>query len=313
MVKLCKRTLLPIYLSFLLVLSLIRPVSAAQVVNYQVYAIAGPSNVTGLTTYSRALSKSQAYCYASMPIGGFSIAIPPSNVSGYLVVAGIYPVAANSKSSGTGWYEPSDYERPICYYFFAASISLRSNMSSVGGSAADDAEPWTGIVYVPAHTGTLYLNVVCHQSYATTYGKGALYGSTAFINFVPDTSDSGGSKDIIVQLEQIVQNIQNIQQEITSSPEQNAQAQEMVEQMQETLDEIRDLVQQIEENTSRPPPEEILPTINPDITNPSDPAAQTALQAVGDLFGNSLITNLLLIVITLAFVRYVLFGKAGGK
>lgn len=68
------------------------------------------------------------------------------------------------------------------------------------------------------------------------------------------------------------------------------------------------LQQEIEEGVEKPPPEEIVPDITV-IIDQTDENYVGYMDAISALLSNSMIVNLLLIVVSMAFVSYVLFGK----
>lgn len=292
----------------LLASSSVLPVDAAQVVSYQVYAFAGGFATPAIVTTSLSSSGAYSRVYGSTqyPSGGYSVAIPANNVGGYLIVAGYYPITG---SSGSGWYSPSSYTLLTPFYFISTEIkTVKPSSSTVPGIGAD---PFSGIVYIPPHVGTLYLNVygVLPGDNSNQNWYGAYKAQGATIQFVPDTSSSGGSQQVVEQLQQVNQNIQNIYNEMQSSPEDNQYADELLDQLGQLMDSIDNLTQQIEDNTNRPSPDDLLPSAPLDLLPPSDDAALVGYEAVSSILAAPLMLSLLFMVFTLAFIRYVLFGK----
>lgn len=287
----------------ILLSSFVVPVGAAQTVNYTVYAFRGGYASTD-TAQSTVLNTNSRLVFASMntTVGGYSIAIPPNTQSGYFLVAGIFPIRAYTVS-GTGWQTPSQYEFANPYYFIS---------SQIGGAFTppNSPEPFSGIVYIPAHTTTIYLNVYGYST-GQAYPWGAYRLSGSIMQFIPDVSgDSSGTDRVIQQLQQVNQSIQNVYNEIQSSPEDNQYAEELLEELKSIMDTIDELTQQIEENTNRPPPDDIVPSIPPVLLAPSDVPSQDGRTAITDILASSFLTNILIMVFSLAFLRYVLFGKS---
>lgn len=297
----------------LIVSSAVLSADAAQVVNYQVYAVVGGTTAANSSTSMGSSSSSSAYSrvYGSTPYasGGYSVAIPASSVGGYLIVAGYYPIV--SGVNGSGWFSPTTYSFLVPFYFISTRIdTVKASSSTISGIGA---MPFSGIVYIPPHSGTLYLNVYGmlpgENSATNYYGAYKLQGAT--IQFVPDdTSSSGGSQQVVEQLQQVNQNIQNIYNEMQSSSEDNQYADELLDQLDQLMDSIDNLTQQIEDNTSRPPPEDIVPSIPPVLISPPDAPSQDGRTAISDILGSSVVTSFLIMVFSLAFLRYVLYGKS---
>lgn len=102
---------------------------------------------------------------------------------------------------------------------------------------------------------------------------------------------------------------------IVSSPEKDAVASEFVSGMEEVQDKIDEANQTIEDNTNRPSADALLPA-TPDIIQDGvigggDAAATAMMDDFGSLLASPLILNVLVLVFTLAFLSYVLFGKKG--
>lgn len=291
-----KRIVSLILIVLVVPLFLVSPSSAASIVNYDVYAVA-QGNVSGQSAQSILLSPGQTRTYMGSNNGGISIRIPASQQSGYLFVVGIHPVTTTV--SGSGWYSPSSYYQLNPTYYFS------STMSTVGQVNSGAQELFTGVVYVPAHTDAVYLNIIIVTNSSTGY-VGGTYLSNGRMYFVPDTGDSG----TVTSLEVVIQELQQIQQTVQSSPEQDADSQQLLDEIQSLLDEIEELVTVINDNTYRPPPDDILPSMPPSVLPPSDEAAVVGRDAIVGIMSSEFMVGILLLVFTLAFVRYVLFGKA---
>lgn len=284
----------------ILLSSIVVPVSASQVVDYQVYAFSGHA---GGGAQSIELPLNSTYAYGSSAfVGGYSILIPPSDVSGYIVVTGIYPII--SSTSGSGWYSPSSYNSLTPYYHLS-----NGSFAFFQPNSKDGGEPFTGICYIPAHSQNVYLVVYGYNGTATNNGYfGARRVSGSRIFFVPDNDRAG---DVVSGLQQVNQSIQNVYNEIHSSPEQDAESQQMLEELEKLSDQIEELSQQLDTVIERPPAEQVIPSIG-EIIKPSDEAAETGMEALGSLFSSPLVVSLLVMAISFSIIRYVLYGKGDG-
>lgn len=99
------------------------------------------------------------------------------------------------------------------------------------------------------------------------------------------------------------------------TPSQSQVASDFKDSAQDQKDKIDQAQEEIDQNTNRPPPESLVPTTPPIIVDGQigggDEVALSAVTGVSDLLGSQLILSMLLLVFTLAFVSYVLFGKKG--
>lgn len=107
----------------------------------------------------------------------------------------------------------------------------------------------------------------------------------------------------------IQDSLQNIENQLTSSGTQNSASQGTLSKMEELMQQIEELNQTIMNNTNRPNPSDVVTGLDPSYFNPTDPAAQAGLQGIGSLMSNSFLISLMLMVLTLALMRYILFGK----
>lgn len=107
----------------------------------------------------------------------------------------------------------------------------------------------------------------------------------------------------------IQDSLKNIQNQLTSSGTQNSASQGTLSKMEELMQQIEELNQTITNNTNRPNPSDVVTGLDPSYFNPTDPAAQAGLQGIGSLMSNSFLISLMLMVLTLALMRYILFGK----
>lgn len=240
------------------------------------------------------------------------IRIPPSSIGGYIITYGIYPGYTFQKPStnpgsvsysSINFLPPSyflGYSMPFVFPFFSDGATGDINYPSTA--------PYTGMVYIPPHTESIFLTLYCSLQTSVTavpQYNAVSVASSAKIQFVPDDQNVNNN------LTQILEQITNIKNEITSSPEQDQYSQQLVDQIDSLLSQISELNEQIQDVTIRPPPDSILPTPPQDLLPPVDPVGQSGYQFVSSFLESPLILTFLLMVFTLALIRYVLFGKSG--
>lgn len=102
---------------------------------------------------------------------------------------------------------------------------------------------------------------------------------------------------------------------MAATPQQSAAASQYVKDMEEVQDKIDEANQVIEDNTNRPSADALVPA-TPDIIQNGvigggDAAATAMVDGFGDFLASPLILNALVLVFTLSFLSYVLFGKKG--
>lgn len=289
-------------MSFLLLL--VVPSSAAQIVNYSVSVFTGYAGTNYATS---GLSVGQSLVHStSTGVGGYVVTIPANVQSGYLIVAGYVPIFLSSVS-GSGWVNAANPNHEVPNYVLQSNPQLASLGTNQG--ATDVGSPFSGVVYIPAHTNTLYL-IVYGTGRAEKRGARSLSG--AFINFVPESAGSDYSsilQQILSQLQGLKAEASSILDQITSTPEENQAAQAIVDQIEQTMEEIEELNRQIEDNTNRPEPDDLLPSAPSELLPPSDGAAVVGYELVTSMLSSPFMLSFLLMVFTLAFIRYVLFGK----
>lgn len=98
---------------------------------------------------------------------------------------------------------------------------------------------------------------------------------------------------------------------LTSSSQQDAQASQFLQDIQDTTQQIEDTNQIIEDNTYRPSMEELRPPDVSAIIDSSDAGYMAAMEGIGTFLSADFIVNILLLMCTMAFCGYVLFGKRG--
>lgn len=309
------KRIVAVVLSVLLMVPVLPAASAAQAVNYTVTAFA---TFNATTVQQTTLNKGSTLVWGTNNTvsGGYIVTVPANAQSGYLVVAGYNTITYASKPSN-GWASVSSgYFVTEPYYYISSSISSTPMDFTNDDAYPFNGEPFTGIVFVPAHTSTLYLVVYGKQTnQAAQNYNGARALSNAFINFVPETAGPDYSsilQQILSQLQGLKSDASSILGQVTSTPEENQAAQAIVDQIEQTMEEIEELNKQIEDNTNRPDPDDLLPSAPAELLPPSDDAAAAGYEVVSSILASPLMLSLLVMVFTLAFVRYVLFGKHDG-
>lgn len=273
-------------LSLIFPLSIL-PASAATVVDYTVYGFHGSSYgvLQPGAVYSTSITATTA---------GVIIQIPANSQSGYFIAAGFVPCQVVNNS----------FSRVLsANYFVSSTISIPIANDGSNSTGTPSVE-WTGVVYIPAHTNTLYLHIFGDYGDATANIGGYRYG-TAFMNFIPE-STSGLSE----VLNAMANNLYLIRSQLQSSTAQNNASKAFVSQIDELMSQIDQLNQTIEDNTFRPPADSILPSPPSDLLPPSDAAASLAFSSISSILSHQVILSVLIMVFTLAFSRYVLFGKS---
>lgn len=112
-------------------------------------------------------------------------------------------------------------------------------------------------------------------------------------------------------LSAVVSAVQSVKDTLTSSPQQDSASNDFKDEMQETLDKIDEANQTIEDNTNRPTMEELRPPDVSTIVDASDPGYAAAMEGIGSFLAADFMVNILLLMCTMAFCGYVLFGKKG--
>lgn len=149
-----------------------------------------------------------------------------------------------------------------------------------------------------ASYGTYLSNLPDMRSFLATINSGA----ATLVTLLTPLPDS---------LEDILSALQNISGGIISTPSQDQEAQDAVDRMDDITDEIDSMTDEIEQGTNRPPVSDILPSVNEDILNPTDQSASFAVSTVGSVLEVSFVQTLLIFVVSLCFIRYVIFGRSG--
>lgn len=306
---------------------------------FTVQAVCLYNQSSGAASYTT-LSAGSYRAYAGW-VGGYVITIPASSQSGYLVVAGVFPIRATGTYSS--WYTPTSYYIvPNSQYYLSSSGSgpIPHRFTNTDEPLREQNGPFDGVIYVPAHSSPLYLYVLSAYD-ATKSNYGAYQLSNAFISFVPDSSgasdlssllqqqlqqlqaintnmqniynellsSSGSSQGQLQQLQDINNNIQNIFNEVTNNTY-LSDSEELRDEVSEIAQQIDDMADQLRELVARPPAEDIVPSIG-DMLKPSDEASQVGLDMVGGIFSNRLIMALMTMVLTFSIIRYILYGKVG--
>lgn len=309
----------------LVLVTLIPPVDASQAVSYSVSAFITYNNSVSVYSMNRVGAFYNLGGGGGNAPYGYVVEVLPNDVPGYLVVSGYYNMNINQTNRGSNsWtYSTSvtnaNNNLPAYYYI---SDSLSNGPSFLVGYSS--YKPFPGIAYIPAHSNVLYLWVF--TSGATTYGAGAYRYSDSSILFLPDNIYSaqldqiieylkdmvnGASGDSVI-LQQIFQTLEQIRSIVTSDPDMDDYSQSYLDQIDQIMEEIEELNKTIDDNTNRPDPDDLLPSAPSELLPPSDDAAAAGYEAVSSILASPLMLSLLVMVFTLAFVRYVLFGKHDG-
>lgn len=137
-------------------------------------------------------------------------------------------------------------------------------------------------------------------------------------NFSYTIIDSSASaifqiRDAVIQvptlLNQILAAIQSLAGGFVASPEQQQKSEELLENVEDISGQIDDQNQIIEDNTYRPPAEEIIPSAPAELLPPADPAVIAGYDVIKEILAHDLFLKIMMMVFSLAFLRYVLFGK----
>lgn len=123
-------------------------------------------------------------------------------------------------------------------------------------------------------------------------------------------SNSGNVSGIVSALDTVNDKLQSTLDQLTSSDDDNELTQQILDKMDELMEEIDELNLTINDKANRPPPEDIVPSMPPQLLEPTDPSAIEGRNFITDLLSSQFFLTFLLMVFTLAFIRYVLFGKS---
>lgn len=120
-------------------------------------------------------------------------------------------------------------------------------------------------------------------------------------------------RDAVIQvptlLNQIIAAIQSLSGGFLASPEQQQKSEEILENVEDVSGQIDDQNQIIEDNTYRPPAEEIIPSAPAELLPPADAAVIAGYDVIKEILAHDLFLKIMMMVFSLAFLRYVLFGK----
>lgn len=113
-------------------------------------------------------------------------------------------------------------------------------------------------------------------------------------------------------LYQILQAIKDSSAGMAVSPDDKQAAEDFRQEVGEKADVIDSMAQEIEEKQNRPAVADIVPVVDTTVINPTDPAAVDGMQVVSGILSTPLLLQMLMVVFSLAFLRYVIFGKSEG-
>lgn len=133
---------------------------------------------------------------------GYSIRIGPSYSDGYLHVLGLRPAFRWTGGTSGSWTTTSISGSNVItgpsYYFFSPSSDAYLRLVGQSFGSTDDRAPYGfqqldgSTIYVPAHSGTIYLYVGTSISptSGTSYSMGAIYESGGSITWRPNPVSS---------------------------------------------------------------------------------------------------------------------------
>lgn len=240
------------------------------------------------------------------------------------------PSPAGSTLSGCtlGFYDSSNVFHPISSFSPSQfSVSFDSTISYSVNSAVSRIGIKFDLSSIPSGSRSTYVSI-------------GYYGYVYYHLGITSQSFSGVSEDnrtdvvkyVVPRLDEILASIgsnlwqmvkngfDSVISAITGSrddptPSQSQAASDFKDSAQDQKDKIDQAQEEIDQSTNRPPPESLVPSTPPIIVDGQigggDEVALSAVTGVSDLLGSQLILSMLLLVFTLAFVSYVLFGKKG--
>lgn len=153
------------------------------------------------------------------------------------------------------------------------------------------------------------------NSYGVGFGFAISINNDLDAGILPEGDLLGGIydsiKDVVIPvLEGIQDTVESIHSTLLPTPSQVEDANKLKDSVDGIQSEISDAVDEINDLTNRPPPEELLPDASQILPDLSDPVVSAGYNVVQDLFSDAYITQLCLLFIALAFLRYVIFGGA---
>lgn len=141
---------------------------------------------------------------------------------------------------------------------------------------------------------------------SVTYNFGVVFGDAMTIEAVETPPYMAVIHNIFNAVTNLPANIYNF----FFSGVDPSEGEQVKEDMSSKLEEADKVQQEIEEGLEKPAPEEIVPDITV-IVDQTDEHYVQYMDILSGLLSNTMITNLLLLVVSMAFVSYVLFGKKG--
>lgn len=253
------------------------------------------STVTATTTYSASeeteLSFGGIVKYAVVLYDGINSdnSFPPN--SSFIIS---YPDVAELMINGEIVGETVEGSDGV-FTFPDARYPMTDSITSVGVRFR-----WTSAF---SSTSSSYSNSGYRQIYL-------LYDESELLTEVVDIEVPNLLETIVQQLNVVISRLGSIMGFVEDDPEKQQQANQFQEDMSGAVSNMDNIKQEIEEGLDKPSPETIVPDIDI-IVDTSDEYHVQYSEILADLLGNAMITNLLLIVASMMFVSYVLFGKKG--
>lgn len=235
-------------------------------------------------------------------------------VSSYLTNSATAIVSFQAGYSGPVLYtSPSRYASSGYFYFnqTPATLSQRATVCVIeihySGSFSLVSGSSTGLGF------SAYHNFYCHFSESLNMSPNPDYQLRDVISRLDTVISSlgSGSSDYTSILQGIRSDISGVKDILTSSAQQDSASNDFKDEMQSTLDKIDEANQTIEDNTNRPTMEELRPPDVSTIVDASDPGYAAAMEGIGSFLAADFMVNILLLMCTMAFCGYVLFGKKG--
>lgn len=168
------------------------PVVPLAVSGYNVYAFTSTVNTSlAASTTVDSTNLSAGTCRVKSlangtSVYGYRITIPASSVSGHLFVYGIFP-AYYYGSAYSSFTTASGYPMFSLSYILSPSpvypVGSYTGLPTYSSTASFD-----GVLYIPAHTASLYLYVYASANASSSASVGATALSSSFVTFVADVT-----------------------------------------------------------------------------------------------------------------------------
>lgn len=136
----------------------------------------------------------------------------------------------------------------------------------------------------------------------------------SILQAIKDGGSATGAVTVIVQqinntVTNIANTVNNVLQALTPDPSQGDDANVFESAIGGLSDAVESDASALESLSPRPSPSDVVSTISPDIISPSDPDVKRGISVFSDVMSSPLVMPVLIVVFTLATVRFILFGK----